>query len=128
MCLQRTIAPHYTVGISFSANALPEDHYTGASLLLKPETDTVTITLNIMGRKLRTPGHRITQFGVNSNVATTGHKLQGTSKDKLIVASWNYSEPNWTYIVLSRVRTLKGLFLTEKSVKLNHSPFGERWS
>ncbi|KAL7533610.1 hypothetical protein ACHAXR_006767 [Thalassiosira sp. AJA248-18] len=51
------------------------------------------------------------QFAVNSNIATTGHKLQGMSKDTLIVNSWNYSFPNWIYVVLSRVRTLSGLYL-----------------
>ena len=48
------------------------------------------------------------QFGVK-NIATTGHQLQGMSKDQLIVSSWNYSSKNWIYVVLSRVRTLSGL-------------------
>ena len=52
-----------------------------------------------------------TQFPINSNIATTGHKLQGMSKDALIVNSWNYSFANWIYVVLSRVRTLSGLYL-----------------
>ena len=52
-----------------------------------------------------------TQFAVNSNIATTGHKLQGMSKDALIVNSWNYGFANWIYVVLSRVRTLSGLYL-----------------
>ena len=51
-----------------------------------------------------------TQLPINMNGATTGHKLQGMSKDKLIVVSWSFV-PNWIYVVLSRVRTLKGLFL-----------------
>ena len=54
---------------------------------------------------------RVTQIPVNSNIATTGHKLQGMSKDTLIVNSWNYQFSNWIYVVLSRVRTLSGLFL-----------------
>jgi len=53
----------------------------------------------------------ITQFAVNSTIATTGHKLQGMSKDSLIVNSWNYRFANWIYVVLSRVRTLSGLYL-----------------
>ncbi|KAK1733562.1 hypothetical protein QTG54_015735 [Skeletonema marinoi] len=32
---------------------------------------------------------------VNSNIATTGHKLQGISKDVLIVNDWNYRCANW---------------------------------
>ena len=30
------------------------------------------------------------------------------------LTSWNYSLPNWIYVVLSRVKTLNGLFLVNK--------------
>ena len=33
------------------------------------------------------------------------------SKDMLVVNSWNYRCANWVYVVLSRVRTHKGLYL-----------------
>ena len=59
-------------------------------------------------------GIQMTQLGMISNIATTGHKLQGMSKDNLIVESWNYSFDNWVYVVLSRVKTRQGLFLCEK--------------
>ena len=52
-----------------------------------------------------------TQFVVNSIIATTGYKLQGISKDTLIVNSWNYGFANWIYVVFSRVRTLSSLYL-----------------
>ena len=52
----------------------------------------------------------ITQIPINMNGATTGHKLQGMSVDKLLVVLWSFME-NWIYVVLSRVRTLKGLYL-----------------
>ena len=39
-----------------------------------------------------------------------GHKLQGLTKDQLSIYSQNKSI-NWIYVVLSRVRTIKGLFL-----------------
>ena len=52
----------------------------------------------------------MTQFPVNSNIATTGHKLQGQTKKHLIVTSWNYTFPNWVYVGLSRVKNLRGLF------------------
>jgi hypothetical protein len=42
--------------------------------------------------------------------ATTGHKLQGSSVDSIFVHAWIY-EKNWAYVVLSRVRTHKGLYL-----------------
>ena len=53
---------------------------------------------------------------VNIATACTGHKLQGRSKDTLVVTSWpkfknNVVFQNWEYVVLSRVRTLNGLFL-----------------
>lgn len=44
------------------------------------------------------------------NHATTGHKLQGKSMDALIIAEWSRMK-NWAYVVLSRVRSLAGLYL-----------------
>ena len=52
------------------------------------------------------------QFPVVLNHATTGHKLQGKSLDQLVVAQWSKTK-NWAYVVLSRVRSLEGLFLME---------------
>ena len=57
---------------------------------------------------------KIIQFGVNSNKATTGHKLQGASLNKMVIRSWEYGIVNWIYVVLSRVRSLKGLFICQK--------------
>ena len=65
----------------------------------------------------------ITQIPVNMNDATTGHKLQGMSVDNLLVASWSFME-NWIYVVLSRVRTLKGLFLLKALPKTSLEKFG----
>ena len=56
---------------------------------------------------------RVFQFPVNSSDAITGHKLQGLTKDNLIVYSWNKST-GWIYVVLSRVRTLSGLYLVRR--------------
>jgi hypothetical protein len=44
------------------------------------------------------------------NYATTVHKLQGKSVDNLVVVEWCKTR-NWAYVVLSRVRTLAGVFL-----------------
>ena len=52
----------------------------------------------------------INQFPVILNTATTGHKLQGLTKQSLFVNDWHYAD-NWIYVVLSRVTTVKGLFL-----------------
>ena len=51
---------------------------------------------------------------MNSNIATTCHKLQGKTLDNLVINSWNYRLKNWVYVVLSRVRTLNGLVLNQK--------------
>ena len=60
------------------------------------------------------------QISANSNDATTGHKLQGMSKDAIIVSSWPTGSlaamfKNWEYGVLSRsrVRTLSRLYLVK---------------
>ena len=50
------------------------------------------------------------QLPVTSNTATTCHKLQGTGVDNLFVSEWK-NEANWIYVILSRVTSLKGLFL-----------------
>lgn len=74
-------------------------------------TATVHVSLDdAVSERVALKGVSITQLPINMNDATTGHKLQGMSKDKLIVVSWSFI-PNWIYVVLSRVRTLKGLFL-----------------
>ena len=52
------------------------------------------------------------QFPVSSNGVTTGHKLQGCSLTSLAVFELHYQQ-NWTYVILSRVTTSKGLFLSE---------------
>ena len=58
-------------------------------------------------------GVTMTQFPINTNDANIGHKVQGMSKDKLIVVSWCFI-PDWVYIVLSCVRTLNELFLLKQ--------------
>jgi len=52
------------------------------------------------------------QFPVISNTCTTGHKLQGCTVDSILVNDWYYGA-NWAYVVLSRVKTMAGLYLTK---------------
>ena len=59
-------------------------------------------------------GLKMTQFPVNSNIATVGHKLQGQTKQHPIITSWNFEFKNWVYVVLSRVKKLDGLLLSNK--------------
>jgi hypothetical protein len=61
---------------------------------------------------------KMKQFLANTNDASTGNRLQGMSKDVIIVTSWPTGGlasmfKNWEYVVLSRVCTLKGLYLVE---------------
>ena len=56
---------------------------------------------------------RGTQFPLISNSCTTGHKLQGCTVDNILVNSWCYG-CNWVYVVLSRVKTLEGLYLRKQ--------------
>ena len=71
---------------------------------LTPQEFDANIKFPLNGDTILTLGNaKITQIPVNSNIATTGHKLQGMSKDIIVVNSWNYRCPNWVYVVLSRV-------------------------
>ena len=72
---------------------------------------------------LRVPCNiKLTFLPVVLNHATTGHKLQGKSLDELVIAEWS-NVRNWAYVVLSRVRTLDGLYLTSKIPrKIDFSP------
>jgi len=54
-------------------------------------------------------------------LATTGHKLQGMTKQYLIVSQLNYSTPNWIYVVLNSVTSLDGLFLLQP-IKEDYNP------
>ena len=69
----------------------------------------------------------ISQFGLNTRIqasiqlqylpvvvnhATTGHKLQGKTVESVVIAEWSRVK-NWAYVVISRVKTLGGLFLIE---------------
>ena len=51
-------------------------------------------------------------FPLVRNSATTGHKLQGRSMDRLVICQWK-NISNWPYVVVSRVRRYAGLFLTK---------------
>ncbi len=72
-------------------------------------------------KNFKLPKSVITQFPINNDLATTGHKLQGMTKTFLVVSQLSYGTANWIYVVLSRVTTLSGLFLLQP-LKLNFSP------
>jgi hypothetical protein len=61
---------------------------------------------------------KMIQIPANINDATTGHNLQGMSKDVIVVSSWPTKGlatmfKNWKYVVLFPVCTLSGLYLVE---------------
>jgi hypothetical protein len=62
-------------------------------------------------------GYAIQQFPVNVSLAITGHKLQGMTVDILILSEIHLS-PNWIYVLLSRVTSLRGLYIM-KPLKAN---------
>ena len=93
---------------------------TGCKFKLEQEQFVPEVTVN----QYQTSSKKITfrckmkQIPANNNGATTGHKLQGMSKDAIIVSSWPTGGlaamfKNWEYVVLSRVRTLSGLYLVK---------------
>ena len=55
-------------------------------------------------------GIRGDQFPIISNSCTTGHKLQGCTVDTILANDWYYGA-NWVYVVLSRVKTMSGLYI-----------------
>jgi hypothetical protein len=57
---------------------------------------------------------KIKQIPVILNDATTGYKLQGSSKNQIILQTIDYGTNGWIYTALSRVRSLEGLFLSSK--------------
>lgn len=87
-----------------------------ATFRLKPKENTFKANL-LMPELYRTKeGEReklkmkAVQVPLIVNHATTGHKLQGATVDRLFVHCWKYAA-NWPYVVLSRVTTLDGLYL-----------------
>ena len=78
--------------------------------------------------KLKVGNVRIKQIPVNSNIATTGHKLQGMSKDVLIVNSWSYGFNNWIYVVCRGCELSRGFTCANLSISTSHSGFPKNCS
>jgi hypothetical protein len=83
--------------------------------------------------RIKQPVH-VTQVPMIRNLATTGHKLQGQTKESLVVSDYLYGS-NWMYVILSRVKTRYGLFLRDEisAKKLSNMdsdgrlPLHEQW-
>jgi AAA domain len=82
--------------------------------IMKPRSNGYQVAFPIVENghkmKVRRTGITFFQFPLLVNHATTGHKLQGKTLDALIIAEWSKVK-NWAYVVLSRVRSLAGLYL-----------------
>jgi hypothetical protein len=62
---------------------------------LYPQQFNVEIKLRLDGnRTIKLTGTSLVQFPVNIDIATTVHKLQGMTKENLVIADFNYKEPN----------------------------------
>ena len=103
------------------SHILLQHHGTGNQSTFKLEPKKYSFTANyptpeaLRTGRIKTEKIKMTaiQFPLISNNATTGHKLQGASKDAIYIARFTYGIQNWPYVVLSRVRTRRGLFLRE---------------
>jgi hypothetical protein len=60
-----------------------------------------------------------TQFPIMINNATTCHKLQGCTKHAIFVNKFDYRS-NWPYVVLSCVKTHRGLYLRRPLLASRH--------
>jgi hypothetical protein len=64
---------------------------------------------------------RFDAFPLLPNNATTGHKLQGKTKQSLFINDWATFK-NWKYVAMSRVTTRNGLFLRKRLVWRKRRP------
>lgn len=71
-----------------------------------------------LGKNNSTFSVSLTQFPCTLANIITGHKIQGQSLNSIILGTLSkihqYGNTGWIYVVLSRVRTLSGLFLLVK--------------
>ena len=94
---------------SFDKN---DNYISQISFRFYPKVTKVDINMKMHGLKKKCvfKNYYIRQYGALVNIATTRHKLQGMSKGNVISVNWLYGVKNWVYVVLSRVRTLSGLY------------------
>ena len=81
--------------------------------VVKPETHQCKIKLR-MWNNMILDKINMTYLPINSNISTTGHKLQGAALSSLIINAWAYRYAHWTCVVLSRVKSLTNLVLNKK--------------
>ena len=66
----------------------------------------------------------MTQFPIVTSFAITGHKTQGATLKNILICSFmghSSGKSGWLYVVLSRVKSLKNIFILEELPSdLNH--------
>ena len=77
---------------------------------VKPTNGLCNVTLKHFNHIALEPIN-ISYLPINSNISTTGHKLQGSTLDSLVINSWKFNVQHWAYVVLSRVKKLNSLVL-----------------
>ena len=82
---------------------------------LEPRVFSFYANVTHAGTDIKMLRMKATQLPVVVNDATTGHKLQGVTCDSIYVHAWLRSSTrgtnnNWNYVVLSRVKTRKGIY------------------
>ena len=87
-------------------------HVDGRKVYISPEVFHPVIKFPGCNNSNVLKGYTVQQFPVNVSLAITGHKLQGMTVDLLILSEIHLSQ-NWLYVLLSRVTSLKGLYLTK---------------
>ncbi len=70
-------------------------------------------TIKFEGNDEKLSGLKITQFPVNIALAAAVNKMEGQTKDIMIVVDQTVTLPGWMYFVLSRVNSWNGLFLLQ---------------
>jgi hypothetical protein len=103
------------------------DHFVG-KFRLKPRVGIFRVKYPIsrFGIKSRLQTNIELQYlPVIVNHGTTGHKLQGNTVKSVVIAEWS-NVKNWAYVVLSRVKTLCGIFLMSPIPEDKISILGQR--
>ena len=58
----------------------------------------------------------------------TVRKLQGKPLKYIVASEWCYSLQNWIYVLLSRLRTSSGLYISHKLIKFKCKPMSKNIS
>ena len=96
--VEEVVLDHCNNRISPTSFSIQSKWYTFNAKLLKPRA------LRTHNSQWETIRLKATQIPLLINNATTGHKLQGSSVNTRFVHNWS-KVTNWTYVMLSRVRT-----------------------